>query len=177
MSNRRSLAWAACALLTLVGTAHAQSSPPSSTASRPIEISPFVSTGSGEASGAGATIRWPVLGKLGLEVDTEYRSGASRGLAGSVNFVYDLPMFKRITPYAVGGIGMERYDVSEYHPTFGFLARRSTTPFYNFGGGIRVPINDRWGFRADLRYSAPLADRAPERVRVFWGATVGLGKR
>jgi opacity protein-like surface antigen len=163
--------------LSLGTVAHAQSTASSGTTSAPVEISPFVSTATGDASGVGAAIRWPALGKLGLEVDTEFRSGAARGLAGSLNFVYDLPMFGKITPYAVGGIGLERYEMVDYFPATGFLVQRSTTPFLNVGGGVRIPITDRWGFRADVRYSAPTADRAPERLRIFWGATVSLGKR
>ena len=176
MSNRRSLAWAVCALSFLGSTAHAQSTTTSGGAPAPVEISPFVSAASGDATGVGATIRWPVLAKLGLEVDTEFRSGELRALQSSVNAVYDLPAVKRVTPYAVGGVGFERYGLVDFYGG-GFIPRRSTTLAFNLGGGVRVAITDCWGFRADVRYSVPQADRAPERLRVFWGATVGLGKR
>jgi len=174
MSNLRSLVWATCALVCLAGTAHAQSAVSAGATGGPVEISPFVSSASGDATGIGAAIRWPVLGRLGLEFDTEYRSGDAAGLTSSVHAVFDLPTFRRIRPYAAGGIGVERYGIADWFPT-GMLVQHATTPFLNLGGGIRVPITDRWGFRADVRYSAPFADRAPERLRVFWGATVGLG--
>ena len=176
MSSHRSLAWAACAVLCLGGTAHAQSPAAGGAPRRPVEISPFVSSGSGDATGIGAAIRWPVIARLGLEFDSEYRSADASGLRSSVNAVFDLPLFRRVTPYAAAGIGVERYGTADYFPT-GMLVQHATTPFVNLGGGIRVPITDRWGFRADIRYSAPFAERAPERLRVFWGATVGLGAR
>lgn len=179
MSIRGSLAWATCALLALSADAHAQSTAAPARTPAAVEVSPFVSTASGDASGVGATVRWPLVSRirLGLEVDTEFRSGVSHGLNSSVNAVFDLPGFRRVTPDVVGGAGFERYSVSDLLPQFGLFTRTTTAPYWNIGGGIRVPINERWGFRADVRLSDGFDNRAPDRVRVFWGATVGLGKR
>jgi hypothetical protein len=185
MSNRRSSAWAACALLLVSGAAHAQSATTAGPSRAPVEVSPFVSSTSGGASGVGAAVRWPLLSKIGLELDTEYRRGEARGLNSSLNVVFDLPAFRRVTPYVVGGAGFERFAEAEffpagarppYVPSNGFLVQTKTGAVVNLGGGLRVPINERWGVRVDLRYTNGLSEWDIERLRVFWGATVGLGK-
>jgi hypothetical protein len=178
MFNRRPLAWAACALSLLGGTAHAQSITTPGGGRAPVEVTPFVSAASGDATGVGAAIRWPLVSRirLGIEVDTEFRSGETRGINSSVNAVFELPVFRRVRPYVVGGAGVERYAALQYLAQFGSFMRPTTGPYWNLGGGVRVPINERWGFRVDVRYSDGFDDLAPDRLRVSWGATVGLGK-
>jgi hypothetical protein len=186
MFNRRPLTWATCALLFVSGMAHAQSTTTAGPSRAPVEVSPFVSATSGSASGVGAAVRWPLVSKIGLELDTEYRSGEVPGLNSSLNVVFDLPAFRRVTPYVVGGAGFERFGVAEffpegarppYVPGNGLLVQARTGAVVNLGGGLRVPINERWGVRVDVRYTNGLSQRDPERLRVFWGATVGIGKR
>jgi hypothetical protein len=45
----------------------------------------------------------------------------------------------------------------------------------NAGGGVRVPVNDRWGVRADARWSNGIGWAAPERWRVYNGVTFRSG--
>ena len=65
MTKPTMLAWMTCAVLTLPGLAQAQSGQPQSDddragPGRPVEITPYVLLGSGNASGVGAAVRWPV---------------------------------------------------------------------------------------------------------------------
>jgi hypothetical protein len=41
---------------------------------------------------------------------------------------------------------------------------------------VRVPVDDKWGLRADMRWSNGLGSKAPERLRLYNGITFGAGK-
>jgi hypothetical protein len=191
MAISRSLVLVTCTLLSAPALASAQQttlsgSPPTKTARNlPIEVSPFVTTGNADSSGIGASVRWPFASRLGIEFEAEFRHTPARPLAnslenngvnGSVNLVVDLPAIARVRPFVLGGGGLEPYAlVGQREP---FMADTGMSFVVNMGGGVRVPINDRFGVRAELRWSDGWTKGAPDGgLRMFYGATVGVGGR
>ena len=191
MTTRRIAAWVAGVLLALPAMAHAQAPPAQKAPKGPVELSPFVSTGLSDSAGIGAAVRWPIGAKLALEAEAEFRHTDGRfnydtadndGLNGSLNLIFDLPRFGRVTPYLLGGGGLEHwakphafgpYDL--FGPPPVVYTQTGTSFVLNGGGGVRVGVTDRWGLRAEVRWSDGWAEGAPESVRIFYGATVGLG--
>jgi len=191
----RSLVLVTCALLAAPAaggaqqaplTAGAQQAPPARDArDLPIEVSPFASSG-GDTSGAGVSVRWPFMARLGLEFEAEYRHTQARPLSGSledngvngnVNLVFDLPSIGRVRPFLLGGGGLEHYsNVAQPEPHF--LRESGMSFVVNAGGGVRVPINDRFGIRTELRWTDGWTEGWPGGgFRMFYGATVGVGGR
>ena len=143
----------------------------------PVQITPFVSVGSNASSGVGASVRWYVAPKLSVEVETALREAEVTGLTSSVNLLYDLPSIGRVRPYVVGGVGFEQYGTVAESPFHGLITLKKTAFTVNAGGGVRVPIDDKWGYGADARWSNGIGREAPERWRVYNGVTFGaLGR-
>ena len=182
----RSLVLVTCALLAAPAAGGAQQAPPARDArDLPIEVSPFASSG-GDTSGAGVSVRWPFMARLGLEFEAEYRHTQARPLSGSledngvngnVNLVFDLPAIGRVRPFLLGGGGLEHYsNVAQPEPHF--LRESGMSFVVNAGGGVRVPINDRFGIRTELRWTDGWTEGWPGGgFRMFYGATVGVGGR
>ena len=191
----RSLVLVTCALLAAPAaggaqqaplTAGAQQAPPARDArDLPIEVSPFASSG-GDTSGAGVSVRWPFMARLGLEFEAEYRHTQARplsgslednGVTGNVNLVFDLPSIGRVRPFLLGGGGLEHYsNVAQPEPHF--LRESGMSFVVNVGGGVRVAINDRFGIRTEVRWADGWTKGAPTgSLRIFYGATVGVGGR
>ncbi len=173
------LAWLTCALLSAHGIAHAQSTGNTTDdagSRRPIEITPYVSLGSANASAVGAAVRWPIGSRLGVELETELRRAEITAVNMALSLVYDLPTIGRVTPYVAGGVGLERYGKVIVQP-HGILAGTDTAVTVNAGGGIRMPVTDRWGVRSDARWTNGDGPNAGERWRVYNGATLAVGKR
>jgi hypothetical protein len=171
------LAWTACALLAAHGIAHAQQTTETANARAPVEITPYVSLGSGNANGAGAAVRWEIAPKLGIELETDVRRAEITAVAIAVSLMYDLPSIGRVVPYAAAGIGFEQYATAFSHPRLGVVPKTGTALTVNAGGGLRIPIDDRWGVRTDARWINGIGREAPEHFRVYSGATFGVGKR
>jgi hypothetical protein len=194
MATPRSLVLVTCALMSAPVAAAAQQAPPAAIAQQassaaaprnlPVEVSPFVASG-GDSTSVGVAVRWPFLSRLGLEFDAEYRRIPARlflnslennGVNGNVNLVVDLPAIGHARPYALGGGGLEHYNLLQSEP---YVFRDSGVSFVvNAGGGVRVPINDRFGVRAELRWTDGWTKGDPGGgFRMFYGATVGVGAR
>ncbi len=146
-------------------------------ATRPVEITPYVSIGSLASSGVGTSVRWSLAPKLSIELDTALRQAEVTGLSSSVSLLYDLPSIGRVTPYVAGGAGFEQYGTVVELPLYGLATVKKTALTVNAGGGIRVPIADEWGFRSDARWSNGIGRDAPERWRLYNGVTFGTGGR
>ena len=146
-------------------------------ATLPVEITPYVSVGSSASSGVGASVRWSLAPKLSIELDTALRKAEVTGLSSSVSLLFDLPSIGRVTPYVAGGVGVEQYGTVLESPYQGLFTAKKTTLTVNAGGGIRVPIDDKWGFRTDARWSNGIGRQAPERWRVYNGVTFGTQGR
>ena len=141
-----------------------------------VQVTPYVSVGSSASSGVGASVRWAVAPRLNIEVDTALQKTEVTGLSSSVSLLYDLPSIGRVTPYIAGGAGIEEYGTVVQSP-LGLATMKRTTFAVNAGGGVRIPIDERWGFRTDARWSNGLGMQAPERWRVYNGVTFGTGGR
>jgi hypothetical protein len=177
MSKSRVAAWAACVVLAASGAAHAQQPAETANARAPVEITPYVALGSGNANSVGAAVRWEVAPKLGVEVETDVRRAEITAVAFAVSLMYDLPSIGRVVPYAAAGIGFEQYATAFYHPSLGVLPKTGTALTVNAGGGLRIPIDDRWAVRTDARWINGIGREAQERSRIYTGATFGVGKR
>jgi opacity protein-like surface antigen len=77
----------------------------------------------------------------------------------------------RLTPYATAGLGWERssLDFDEPDP-LALTVPSSTEIAFNFGGGVKVEINERLLARADLR-RFQVNDLAPDHWRLYGGLT------
>ena len=89
----------------------------------------------------------------------------------SANAVYHFDT-KYVTPYATFGLGLERSAFEVTNPDVLALYQDvSATEFaFNFGGGAKYAINDRWLARADLR-RFQANDLAPDYWRLYGGIT------
>jgi opacity protein-like surface antigen len=193
MTKPTTLAWMTCALLALHTGAHAQNAgngPSSGPGPRddrgnrtddraspglPIEITPYVLMGSPSASGVGAAVRWPVGARLGVELETELKRAEITAVNVALSLVYDLPAIGPVTPYVAAGVGLERFGKAIYRPDGKPLLGSDTGFTVNAGGGIRVPVNDRWGVRSDARWIYGSGRDAPDQWRIYNGATLGVG--
>jgi hypothetical protein len=148
--------------------------PPTPTAA---EVSPFVSLGSATSSRLGVAIRWPLAGNLSAELETGYRHGEMHALSSHVSLLYDLPPLGRVVPYVAGGLGVEQYGVALETSGGSLVTHPQTAISFNAGGGVRVPVSQRWGVRSDARWFNGLGRTAPERWRLYNGVTLGRGRR
>jgi opacity protein-like surface antigen len=179
MTKPTTLAWMTCAVLAVHTGARAQTSGngtnDQASPGRPIEITPYVLMGSASASGAGAAVRWPIGSRLGLELETELKQAEITAVSVALSLVYDLPTIGRVTPYVAGGFGLERFGKAYFRPDGEPLLGSDTGLTVNAGGGIRVPVNDRWGVRSDARWLYGPGRDAPDKWRIYNGATLGVG--
>ena len=61
---------------------------------------------------------------------------------GGVELRIPMAQSSVITPFVQGGLGAIRYEVES-----GFLNTKATNVAYNFGGGLDVRLNPRFGLR------------------------------
>jgi opacity protein-like surface antigen len=74
------------------------------------------------------------------------------------------------TPYVAGGLGILGADVDA--EALGLTDDDTSTEFaWNWGGGIKTALSDRFGLRADLRFFNG-DDLAPDHWRLFGGVTI-----
>lgn len=175
MTNQSVLVGLACAMLAAATSARAQDRPEQAKSHAP-EITPFVFLGSGASSGVGAAVRWPLVARLSVELETAYRRAEIGGLSSNLSLLFDLPRVGSVTPYVVGGIGLDQYGTAEL--LAGKVVTRERTGFsVNAGGGIRVEADQNWGVRADARWINVVGSSGPERWRLYNGVTFGRAGR
>jgi hypothetical protein len=143
----------------------------------PVEVSPSISTGSSGAPGLGASVRWSVAQRLGVELESEVRWAELTAVDTHAGVVYDLLTIGRVTPYVTGGIGLERFAYAFVVPGLPVGTGTGTTLATNAGGGLRIPVTERFGVRVDARWFNPHDRRAAERWRLSTGVTLGFGRR
>lgn len=142
---------------------------------RPVEITPFVSIGSVLSSRVGAAIAFALTPKLSLETEIGYRRGEIGALSSNVSLLYNLPQLGRVTPYLAGGVGLEQYGAPVGQPGVGLVAQSKMAFAVNAGGGLKVPIDNTWGFRTDARWFNGFGRDAGEHWRLYNGVTFGTG--
>lgn len=179
MTKPTMLVWMTCAVLAVHGSARAQDAGSGTgdraSPSRPVEITPYVLIGSQLASGVGTAVRWPVGSRFGVELETELKRAEITAVNVALSLVYDLPTIGPVTPYVAAGVGLERFGKAFYRPDGKPLLGSDTGLTVNAGGGVRVPVNDRWGVRSDARWLYGSGRDAPDRWRIYNGATFGVG--
>lgn len=147
-------------------------------APKSLDVTPFfgVAFGSDQdgattAIGVGIGYNWTdqiaFEGELGIVPDIEGdSSSADIGLLTlSANGVYHFDTGTAYVPYATFGLGVGRASFD-----FPDLDESHTELAFNFGGGVKKAINDKIGWRADLRYFN-VNDDNPNFWRLSGGVT------
>jgi opacity protein-like surface antigen len=94
----------------------------------------------------------------------------------SANALYHFDV-KRFTPYVTLGMGIERSSQDVKDPdSLALIGDFSSTEVaFNFGGGVKYPINARWVARGDVR-RFQANDIAPDFWRLYGGLTFVMKK-
>ena len=180
MNMRFCTAVATLAVLTFTaGSAGAQPQNADASGSTPaaITVTPFVSLGSPVSSRVGGAIAFPMTDGMSLEAEVGYRRQELNALSAHLSVLQDLPRIGRIRPYLAAGIGLEEYGMALPQPngTVATLGRMALS--VNAGGGVKVPVDENWGVRADARWFNGVGEQAGEHWRLFNGVTFKAGGR
>jgi opacity protein-like surface antigen len=147
-------------------------------------VTPFLSTSfgisrdRGSSLGLGAAIGYDLTANLGFETELGYvfdiageNANTDWSLTNfSANAMYHFDV-RRVTPYVTFGLGLERSNLTIDVPDpLALVQPDSTEVTYNFGGGAKYPISDRFLARADLR-RFQANDLAPDHWRLYGGLT------
>jgi opacity protein-like surface antigen len=130
-------------------------------------------TAFGVAAGFGITERVSIEGDLYFAPDGE--QGELIEFETSVwsvsgNVLYNFAGQTGFTPYVVGGLGMLSADANA--EDLGLAADDTSTEFaWNWGGGVKSALSDRFGLRADLRFFNG-DELAPDHWRLFGGVAI-----
>lgn len=151
---------------------------------RTVTVTPFLSTSFGTSNdlgsslGIGAAVGYDLTSNLGFEfelgrvfdVEGDDDNVDYKLTTISANAIYHFDV-RRFTPYVTGGIGWERATVDIESPDpLALYPPSSTEVAWNFGGGVKVPINGRVLARGDVR-RFQVNDLAPDHWRVYGGLT------
>ena len=137
-----------------------------------VEVAGHVGVVGGIGSHAvfGGTIGAPVTDKLILLGDLSYipMGGASVTINGittsssakAINFngtvQYQFTPTRGVVPYAAAGLGFLRSSFETSRSGSGpgtfNVSGSSTDAYFNFGGGLRYYVNERWGFKPDFQF-------------------------
>jgi opacity protein-like surface antigen len=168
--------------VSLLGLASLIASPSAAQAQLPapgsLDVTPFFGIGFGSdqdgatsALGVGIGYNWTdqitFEGELGIVPDIEGdTSSADVGLLTvSANGLYHFDTGTAYVPYATFGLGFGRASFD-----FPDLDDSHTELAINVGGGVKKAINDKIGWRADLRYFN-VNDDNPNFWRLYGGIT------
>jgi hypothetical protein len=147
----------------------------------PVEVTPYVALGSTGAAPIGAAIEFPLTSTFGVEVDVAYRraEGPMNALNTNVSLVCNLPRIGTATPFLAGGTGLAQYGALIVSPLDGHPVgtEQRIALTVNAGGGLKVPVNDEWGLRTDVRWFKSFGRHASEQFRVAQGISFDVGKR
>jgi hypothetical protein len=155
--------------------------PPRQTAASPaIEVTPFVSMDSRGASPFGAAISFPLSSSLSIEAEVGYRRGEGRlnAVSSSANLLYTLPRLGRTSPYLATGAGLAQYGAPIVSREGSVIGTEPRITFeVNAGAGLKVPVDDTWGMRTDVRWYKSFGRNGSEHWRVAQGVSFDVGKR
>ena len=111
--------------------------------------------------------------------DRNFEFGDSNVTTLMGNLLLSAPPGSGFRPYASGGLGLIRANVSSGTGLFNDLSTNDLG--VNIGGGINAQFNDNVGIRGDIRYFRSLQDNEPDNDLDltfgsfdFWRGTVGL---
>ena len=162
------------ALVTAGLPAAAQSRNPNNAA--PVEVTPYVSFGSYPSPRVGAAVAFRLTPTLSVESEVGYRRDMAGRLSATASLLYDLPRIGRFRPYLAAGAGLEEYTAALRLPDGALAAQRRTAFAINAGGGVKVPVDDKWGIRTDARWFNGLGRDAGEHWRLYNGVTFPTGR-
>jgi opacity protein-like surface antigen len=164
--------------LAVPATASAQSiAEPRTLTLTPMLSGSFGTSGDlGSSLGLGVAIGYDVTRNLGFEgelghvfdvvTDNSTVDWSVTNLSANVVYHFDV---RRVTPYATFGLGIERSSINTDTPDPLALAIPSSTEVaYNFGGGVKYPLSEKFLVRADLRRFQS-NDLAPDHWRLYGG--------
>ena len=139
-------------------------------------VTPFVSLGSPFSSRVGGAIAFP-LAKDEPGGGVRVPPPGAECVGAHLSLVRDLPALGRVRPYLAAGIGLEEYGAALPQPndTVATIGRMALS--VNAGGGVKVPVDENWGVRADARWFNGIGDQAGEHWRLFNGVTFKAGQR
>ena len=177
--------------LGMATMASAQSAPEARSVAEPntVTVTPFLSGSFGTSDelggsiGLGVGVGYDFTRNLGVEGEIGHSfdlSGDDANLDSSAtnysaNGVYHFDV-RHFTPYATFGLGVEHVGRTIKNPDpLALYAPSSTEIAYNFGGGVKYPLNDRFILRADLRRFQS-TDLSPDFWRLY-GAVTFWAKR
>jgi opacity protein-like surface antigen len=168
-----------CAVLltAVVRPAQAQSSNPEEVSGTPVIVTPFLSLGDPLSSRVGTAITFPLTDTFSLEAELGYRSAEVHALSAHLSALYDLPRWRRITPYLAAGAGLEQYGIALEQPDRTLATQARTAFSINAGGGVKVPVTNDWGLRTDARWFNGLGKQASEHWRVYNGVSFRTGAK
>jgi opacity protein-like surface antigen len=170
--------------LPAVAAAQAVASTQSVTEPNTITITPFLSGSFGTSQdlggslGFGGAVGYDLTKNLGFEGefghvfdvagDDDNIDWSLTNFSGSVLYHFDVP---RVTPYGAFGLGWERSNPDIKVPDPLALTIPSSTELaWHIGGGVKVPVTERFLARADLR-RFQANDLAPDYWRLYGGLT------
>ena len=162
------------AMLTFIpgpAGAQPQDNPPAA-----VTVTRYVSLGSPFSSRVGAAIAFPLTNQMSLEAEVGYRRQEVNALSAHLSLLQDLPRIGRIRPYLAAGIGLEEYGTPVPQPSGTLATVERMALSVNAGGGIKVPVDENWGVRADARWFNGVGELAGEHWRLFNGVTWKAGK-
>lgn len=149
-----------------------------------VTVTPFL-TGSfgtsndlGGSIGLGVGVGYDFTRNLGVEGEIAHAfdlSGHDANLDSSAtnysaNGIYHFDV-RHVTPYATFGLGVEHVGRSVKNPDPAAIYPASSTEIaYNFGGGVKYPLSDKFILRADLRRFQS-TDLSPNFWRLYGGVT------
>jgi opacity protein-like surface antigen len=183
-------------ILVLAGAAEAQTrtdpAQPSPTAPQALDaeaeafnLTPFVGFGfagnlENTPGSFGVALGYGLSPRVGIEGDLYFAPGGEQGVVTpfdtsvwslSANVLYHFLGNEDFTPYAATGLGFLSGDADAENLTPLVTDDTSTVLAWNFGGGIKTAMNDRWGVRGDLRYFNG-DDFAPDHWRLYAGVVL-----
>lgn len=143
------------------------------------EVTAFVSMGSSPSSRVGTAISFPVSSDLSVEAELGYqdKETGSGALSSNISLLYSLPAKGRFSPYLAAGIGLQEFDKLITQPGSEVATMKELAVSVNAGGGVKVPVDDRWGFRTDARWNKAVVNSEAEGWRLYQGISRGFGKR
>ena len=164
----------------------AQPAPPVQSVAEPntLTLTPFLSStfdtsdALGGSLGIGVAVGYDLTRNLGIEGEIAHAFdvvGDDDNLDWpvtnySVNGIYHFDV-SRFTPYATFGLGVEHVSRSVKNPDPAILYPASSTEVaYNFGGGVKYPLSERFLVRGDLRRFQS-TDLSPNYWRIYGGLT------
>jgi len=178
------LTFVTIALATSTAPANAQDAAtgvPHLASSDSVEVTPFFSIDSRGSVPIGAAISFPLHSTFRIEAEVGYRRGEGNlnAPSSSVNLLYELPRLGRTTPYLATGAGLAVYGAPIFAPGAGApLGAEPRIAFeVNAGGGLKVPVADKWGMRTDARWFKSFGRTGSEHWRVSQGLSFDVKQR